>query len=414
VVVRSAIFALLITIWSFLLPAPKGACTYSSALQDSDVAENFRCSDQIYALFPITEGEKYGYIDKNGVVIVKPQFDQARKFSEGMGAVCVGDICRWPDDGLWGYIDVKGVEVIHPQFLRAEAFQDGLAVVESDQGWGYIDRTGIFVIGPGDLLPQTGFSEGIAAVEEVDPATGFGNGTYAFIDKTGKTLFEVVSENAGKFSEGYASVGNGLVDRFGSDFIGPDARIFGDFSEGMAWFTEGWIDGVNSKYGFIDKCGEEILKPLYDDARAFHGGLAAVGIGDPGERFDVPGDQRWGYIDASGKVAIDLKFTLAWDFNDGLAPVYVGGRWDYGGGYRVVDGKWGYIDNTGKLVIKPQFELARIYDSGLAKVLFKSEYTDHDVSSWGYIDTKGKVIWSGKGNFFNACYPSSWGPAGWM
>jgi hypothetical protein len=33
---------------------------------------------------------------------------------------------------------------------------------------------------------------------------------------------------------------------------------------------------------------------------------------------------------------------------------------------------------------------------------------------WGYIDTQGNVVWSGNGDFYNGCYWTAWGPAGWM
>ncbi|MCK7461243.1 MAG: WG repeat-containing protein [Sphingobacterium sp.] len=37
-----------------------------------------------------TKTNKYGYIDKNGNVVIKPQFDNLNKFNEGIAAVCIG------------------------------------------------------------------------------------------------------------------------------------------------------------------------------------------------------------------------------------------------------------------------------------------------------------------------------------
>jgi hypothetical protein len=42
---------------------------------------------------------KYGYADAQGNIIIKPQFDKALDFSEGLAAV--------EQDGLWGYINYK-------------------------------------------------------------------------------------------------------------------------------------------------------------------------------------------------------------------------------------------------------------------------------------------------------------------
>ena len=41
-------------------------------------------------LFRVQSGGKFGYIDSAGHIAIKPQFDDARAFSEGMAAVRVG------------------------------------------------------------------------------------------------------------------------------------------------------------------------------------------------------------------------------------------------------------------------------------------------------------------------------------
>ena len=66
------------------------------------------------------------------------------------------------------------------------------------------------------------------------------------------------------------------------------------------------------------------------NAFSFSEGVAAVWIG--------PG---WGYIDKTGKIAIQPLFTFAHAFSEGLAVVQMGFQ-------------WGYIDKTGNMVIKLQ------------------------------------------------------------
>ena len=63
------------------------------------------------------------------------------------------------------------------------------------------------------------------------------------------------------------------------------------------------------------------------NAFSFSEGVAAVWIG--------PG---WGYIDKTGKIAIQPLFTFAHAFSEGLAVVQMGFQ-------------WGYIDKTGNMVI---------------------------------------------------------------
>jgi hypothetical protein len=47
--------------------------------------------------------------------------------------------------------------------------------------------------------------------------------------------------------------------------------------------------------------------------------------------------------------------------------------------------RWGYIDKTGKLAINPQFDDARPFSLGLAPV--------ESGGAWGYIDRSGKLVW---------------------
>ena len=41
-------------------------------------------------LYPIQDGGKLGYIDRNGKVVINPQFDWAGEFSEGLANVGIG------------------------------------------------------------------------------------------------------------------------------------------------------------------------------------------------------------------------------------------------------------------------------------------------------------------------------------
>ncbi|MBO4434172.1 MAG: WG repeat-containing protein [Bacteroidales bacterium] len=82
----------------------------------------------------------YGYIDSNGKMIIKPQFLEARDFSEGLAAVKVNT-----DDGpKWGFIDVSGKFVIEPMFQHVPRdFNDGGAILTKNTGWKtFMDNNG--------------------------------------------------------------------------------------------------------------------------------------------------------------------------------------------------------------------------------------------------------------------------------
>lgn len=89
---------------------------------------------------------KWVYIDQTGrVVIDRGDIVAPGDFSEGLAPVRVG---RGSGD-LWGYIDKNGNMVIAPRFESAGGFHSGLAEVGVDfvhgGRWGYIDRTGKYV-----------------------------------------------------------------------------------------------------------------------------------------------------------------------------------------------------------------------------------------------------------------------------
>ena len=61
----------------------------------------------------------WGYIDKNGDMVIEPRFHDAWDFHEGLAAIKI--------DWARGYIDKAGNIVIEPQFQYAGPFTDGKA-----------------------------------------------------------------------------------------------------------------------------------------------------------------------------------------------------------------------------------------------------------------------------------------------
>lgn len=125
-----------------------------------------------------SDSDDYGYIDKTGKFIIKPQFGDANDFKEGLAGVMV-----FP---YYGFIDKTGKMVIEAKYNYVGAFSDGLAAVKDDGKWGYIDKSGNLVIPfQFDGFPMgdgTGsFQNGIAYVRE--------GGKYGYIDKSGEYIW---------------------------------------------------------------------------------------------------------------------------------------------------------------------------------------------------------------------------------
>lgn len=258
---------------------------------------------------------KWGYI--NGMEYeINPQYEDALPFSEGLAAVETG--------GLWGYINTKGGYVIEPMFRSAGVFKEGFACVSIGEAtsnsmpkYGFIDKTGKFVIQP-QFEGANEFSEGLAPIQ----LTFLGK--WGFIDKTGKIVIEPQFEGINGFSEGLAAVETnkgrwGYINKNGEFVISPQKAWFAyDFSCGIGCFVQkeplkkifvdtlgniinvdfnsAVFDGiativVEKKYGFVDKQGNVLITPKFDEAYPFEGNYAPVRI-----------DDCWGLVDKSGNV----------------------------------------------------------------------------------------------------------------
>ncbi|MFH1230941.1 MAG: WG repeat-containing protein [Planctomycetota bacterium] len=317
----------------------------------------YGAQEETNPLFLIRQNNRYGYIDKTGKIVIKPQFRFASGFSEGLASVEL-----W--DGYRGYIDKTGQVVIKITGLGGD-FSDGVAQINTALTFGCIDKTGGYVIKPqSDMLPASSkgyraeFSEGLLAV--YIPSTEL----YGYIDKTGQFV------------------------------IKPQFRVVHNFSEGLAAASF-----KDMTYGYIDKTGQVVIKPRFGWARDFSEGLARVPFGTHSS-----------YIDKTGKFAIESCFNYASPFSEGLAAVQIN-----------ENDKFGYIDKTGTFIIEPQFEDAESFSEGLAWVRFgiRSGYIDKkgqtvfklpypirggywrsgfhnglaEIAEYSWIDKSGRFVW---------------------
>lgn len=85
--------------------------------------------------------DKYGFVDDNGTVVIKHQYQQVTPFVDGRSKVQKG--------GKWGYIDETNKPVIPIQFDEFNEFDDkGIARVKKGKKYGYIRKDGTFLIKP--------------------------------------------------------------------------------------------------------------------------------------------------------------------------------------------------------------------------------------------------------------------------
>lgn len=78
--------------------------------------------------------KKWGYINKGGLFVIPDIYDSARDFKEGLGMVILNNKC--------GYYNKDGILAIPCIFDEAESFSDGIAKVKTNNKWGYINKLG--------------------------------------------------------------------------------------------------------------------------------------------------------------------------------------------------------------------------------------------------------------------------------
>ena len=137
-------------------------------------------SETAEPLYKFSEGDKTGYIDASGRIVIAPTFKllgggSGGEFHDGLVEVGVFD-------GV--YADRTGRIVLNKGLDRGWDFSDGLAVAmrKGEELWGYIDTNGEFAIAPQFATYPSGyvhpFSEGLAKIEV--------KRRFGYIDKTGK------------------------------------------------------------------------------------------------------------------------------------------------------------------------------------------------------------------------------------
>jgi len=153
----------------------EGVACLSRTITDDEVVEDeskvtHYALDDILILDPDHYGDaayryEYTYIDRTGQVVIESgRFAEVDYFSEGLAAAW--DLAT----GLWGYIDRSGQWQIQPQYETARRFSEGLAAAETraPEGyegtlWGYIDKAGQWVMTP-QFEWASSFAGGVAAV----------------------------------------------------------------------------------------------------------------------------------------------------------------------------------------------------------------------------------------------------------
>ncbi|HEY4197407.1 MAG TPA: WG repeat-containing protein [Mucilaginibacter sp.] len=170
--------------------------------------------------FQVIENGKTGFRDLDGNIVIKPIFDNAEMFSEGLSTVQIGN--------KYGLINEKGEYILPLQNLEyLGSVHNGLASFREKSKYGFINIKGEQKIKPQfDWVDE--FSENRCVVRNDNGKLG--SGKYGFIDTSGHIVIALKFQYADKFEKSQAKIelGNlwGAIDKTGKIII-PATHKYG-------------------------------------------------------------------------------------------------------------------------------------------------------------------------------------------
>ena len=210
-------------------------------------------------------------------------------------------------------------------------FTDGMLPVYNKDllKWGFYNEQGdlaVDFVWDYDTFATPHFGGGYCIVSKVEKRGGFYYTTYFVIDKTGRPLKLAGVEKVTPFCEGIAAVVNKsgkltYIKGNGQELSPALAQYIGDaepkpvrpFKDGLSVV----YDYYNERYGYIDKSGAVIVPAVFEEAKDFSEGLAAV-------KFPATASKAaaWGFINTKGQTVIEPIYSREpSSFSQGLAVV---------------------------------------------------------------------------------------------
>lgn len=195
-------------------------------------------------LFNVTQANTHAYFDSNGKIVLPFQnkYESYGNFTEGLARVRINE--------KWGYIDKAGQEVIKPQFHFAEEFSNDVAVVRnSDDKHGAIDKTGKLIIDY-QFRILTKFENGYARFGDYK--------TYGLIDKSGKIVVpqEFISIGSVKKNKVKVQIKEGQNYKEGTLTIGGSIEWNNNLDK---------VNEFNRKRKEFISLSEDLIQTLYNE-----------------------------------------------------------------------------------------------------------------------------------------------------
>ena len=262
-------------------------------------------------LMPFRADTLWGYKDKQGTIIIEPQFQYATKF--------IGDVAIVAKNDRLGAIDKTNNQVIpfRYEYLRpldtAEFLFGYRAKYFGEHVVGVMTKDEIVKI-PAEFSYIAKYRNQYVVTKNKDSIlgkSGIGDvrsvtSTQGLYDSAGKIILPckyhriswatenvLVVDSAFTTDSGkYISTHSALFTENGKQLTGFDYMVFGKFIDGIAKAR------IDNKFGFIYPTGKIAIPIIFDYCEEFNNGYALFMQQD-----------KWGAINRQGKIIIEPKFA---------------------------------------------------------------------------------------------------------
>jgi len=287
---------------------------------------------------PLRQGAQWGLMGRDGQWVWAPQFQAVGDAGAGRFAVRKA--------GKWGLVDISGHQVagfefdaigtpstVTPMLWQGRWYAVGPDGVPQDEVLPFDTLIG----NDGTCLAGTTGGVPVAVDRRVDPTatqvpgvTTMATPSEGYIavkagDKAGHvdcvygtfTGGDAPFDQARRYAQGLAAVRTGddwnYVEPYSnSPIFAGDFAAARDFAEGLAPVE----DAASGLLGYIDRTGDYVIAPQFDQAYSFSDGIAGVQVGD-----------KRGLLLPDGSFAARPQFDDFWRHDGGVVPVRVGDLW---------------------------------------------------------------------------------------
>jgi hypothetical protein len=340
-------------------PAPAWAGQYDTHSRSEDV-------------YIVSKGDKKGVVSLAGKPITKLTYDTILPFREGIAIVGMLRRGRFKTSGKYGYLDKQGTLVVPMEHTGLESYSEGVAIISG--GWcyhHYIDKKGKILFSL-YANPAYSFQGGMSRIDVIPDSSGIPINDKAgqagwkrnYVDHQGNLLIPARYDSIGEYVHyGVRTIKRhgkyGFLDTTGQEVL-PPAFDDIDYDSSYFWANRRRV-GQYGRFGFVDTYTGRLVVPVhYQGSLPSQNSLCWLKL-----------NEKWGLVSFSGTTAIPFQYDQVSSFTEGLARV---GR----------DGRFGHVNGRGEVVTPLQYDNVFPFREGRAMVI--------KADRCGFVNTRGEEV----------------------